>query len=99
MEYLHCKHLAPRWSILAVCCALAILADTVPTWAAVNVTQHHNHLSRDGLYIDPAFTTAHAAGLTRVTTFNGVIIGNVYAQPLYTEGGPLGRPVIIALTQ
>ena len=25
---------------------------------AVNVTQHHNHDSRDGLYIDPAFTQA-----------------------------------------
>ena len=33
--------------------------------SSVNVTQHHNNPSRDGLYIDPAFTTAAAANLTR----------------------------------
>jgi hypothetical protein len=67
--------------------------------AAVNVTQHHNHLSRDGLYIDPAFTSALAAGLTRDLTFNGTITGNVYAQPLYIEGGPRGRAVVIVVTE
>ena len=67
--------------------------------AQVNVTQHHNHLSRDGLYIDPAFTPANAAGLARDTNFSGNIIGNVYAQPLYIEGGPRGRAVIIAVTE
>ena len=35
--------------------------------AQVNVVQEHNNLSRDGLYIDSAFTPAAAAGLT-VTT-------------------------------
>ena len=70
-----------------------------PASGAVNVTQHHNHLSRDGLYIDPAFTTALAAGLTRDAAFNGGIIGDVYAQPLYIEGGPRGRAVIIAVTE
>jgi hypothetical protein len=67
--------------------------------AQVNVTQHHNHLSRDGLYIDPAFTRANAAALRRDTAFNGSIIGNVYAQPLYIEGGPRGRAVVIAVTE
>src|ERR1700686_1324425 len=43
---------------------------------AVNVTQHHNHDSRDGLYIDSAFTQAAAANLTRDTNFNGTIVGN-----------------------
>ena len=56
--------------------------------AQVNVTQEHNNLSRDGLYIDAAFTPAAAAGLTRDLNFDGTIIGNVYAQPLYIEGGP-----------
>src|SRR3977135_3490918 len=55
-----------------------------------NVTQDHNNLSRDGLYIDSAFTPAAAAALTRDLNFNGTISGNVYAQPLYTEGGPNG---------
>lgn len=67
--------------------------------AQVSVTQHHNHLSRDGLYIDPAFTPANAAALVRDSAFNGSITGNVYAQPLYIEGGPGGRAVVIAVTE
>src|SRR6476659_6462717 len=66
--------------------------------AQVNVTQEHNNLSRDGLYIDAAFTPAAAAGLTRDLNFDGTISGNVYAQPLYIEGG-LGGPLIIAVTE
>ncbi len=66
---------------------------------AVNVTQHHNHDSRDGLYIDPAFTQAAAANLTRDPNFNGTIVGNVYAQPLYIEGGPGCRAMIVAVTE
>ena len=66
--------------------------------AQVNVTQEHNNLSRDGLYIDAAFTPAAAAGLTRDLNFDGTISGNVYAQPLYIEGGPSG-PMIIAVTE
>ena len=82
-----------------------LLMVSILLWAApavkaqVNVTQHHNHLSRDGLYIDPAFSPANAAGLARDTNFSGNIIGNVYAQPLYIEGGPRGRAVIIAVTE
>jgi hypothetical protein len=66
--------------------------------AQVNVTQEHNNLSRDGLYIDAAFTPSAAAGLARDLNFNGTISGNVYAQPLYIEGGPSG-PMIIAVTE
>ena len=70
----------------------------LPTNAQVNVTQEHNNLSRDGLYIDPAFTAANAAALTRELNFNGTISGNVYAQPLYIEGGPNGA-MVIAVTE
>jgi hypothetical protein len=66
--------------------------------AQVNVIQEHNNLSRDGVYIDAAFMPAAAAGLTRDLNFDGTIIGNVYAQPLYIEGGPSG-PMIIAVTE
>ena len=59
----------------------------VPTQAQVNVTQEHNHLSRDGLYIDSAFTRTAAANLRRDLNFNGTILGSVYAQPLYIENG------------
>jgi PQQ enzyme-like repeat protein len=68
------------------------------TSAQVNVTQEHNNLSRDGLYIDPAFTASAAAGLTRDLNFNGTISGSVYAQPLYIESGPNG-PMIIVVTE
>jgi hypothetical protein len=66
---------------------------------AVNVTQYHNHLSRDGLYIDPGFTLPNVTNSTRDLNFNGAISGQVYAQPLYIENGPRGRAVIIAVTQ
>src|SRR5438876_1853169 len=69
-----------------------------PAGAQVNVTQEHNNLARDGVYIDAAFTPSAAANLTRDLTFDGTISGNVYAQPLYIEGGPNG-PMIIAVTE
>jgi hypothetical protein len=82
------------WSFMIALLWTAIL----PTNAQVNVTQEHNNLSRDGLYIDPAFTRANAATLTRDLNFNGTISGNVYAQPLYIEGGPNGA-MVIAVTE
>src|SRR6266850_5197657 len=67
--------------------------------AQVNVTQKQNNLSRDGLYIDSAFTPSAAAGVTRDLNFNGTISGNVYAQPLYIENGPGGAAMIIVVTE
>lgn len=78
---------------------LTLLNGMISAQADVNVTQHHNHLSRDGLYVDPAFTPANVAKLARDAAFNGSITGNVYAQPLYIEGGPRGRAVVIAVTE
>ena len=75
-----------------------LCSAALPTDAQVNVIREHNNLSRDGLYIDGAFTPAAAAGLTRDLNFDGTISGNVYAQPLYIEGGPNG-PMIIAVTE
>ncbi len=66
--------------------------------AQVNVTQEHNNASRDGVYIDPAFTSEAAAKLARDLEFDGTISGNVYAQPLYIDGGPQG-PMVIAVTE
>src|SRR5512132_1470123 len=71
----------------------------LPITAQVNVTQEHNHLSRDGLYVDAAFTPSAAANVTRDLNFNGTISGNVYAQPLYIEGGPSGRARVIVVTE
>ena len=82
-------------SAAAVFC-IAVLSGT-EAHAQVNVTQEHNNASRDGLYIDAGFTLSTAANLTRDLNFNGVISGDVYAQPLYIEGG-LNGPMIIAVT-
>src|SRR5690242_10550318 len=80
-------------------CIITLLCTAVPTVnAQVNVIQQHNNLSRDGLYIDAAFTPANAANLARDLSFNGTISGNIYAQPLYIEGGPNGA-MIIAVTE
>jgi hypothetical protein len=78
--------------------AVVLWSAILPANAQVNVTQYHNHPSRDGLYIDSAFTQSAAANLTRDLNFDGTIVGNVYAQPLYIEGGPNG-PMVIAVTE
>src|SRR5881296_1319166 len=78
--------------IVSVWCAVSQIN------AQVNVTQEHNNLSRDGVYIDAGFTPTAAAGLTRELNFDGTISGNVYAQPLYIEGGTNG-PMIIVVTE
>ncbi|MEP7014005.1 MAG: dockerin type I domain-containing protein [Verrucomicrobiota bacterium] len=75
-----------------------LLTAVLPAKAAVNVTQEHNNLSRDGVYVDSAFTPSAAANLTRDLNFNGTIVGNVLAQPLFIEGGPNG-PMVIAVTE
>src|SRR6266496_2724205 len=87
----------PSISIFSLLIA-AMWSAVLPANAQVNVTQEHNNVSRDGVYIDAAFTPANAANLTRDLNFNGTISGNVYAQPLYIEGGPNG-PMIIAVTE
>src|SRR5215471_13200837 len=78
---------------------LVVLCGRVlPTNAQVNVTQYHNNISRDGLYVDSGFTQSAAANLTRDLNFDGTIVGNVYTQALYIEGGPSG-PMVIAVTE
>ena len=69
----------------------------LPTKAQVNV-QYHNHASRDGFYIDPAFTQSAAANLARDLNFDRTISGDVCAQPLYIEGGSGGRALVIGVT-
>jgi PQQ enzyme-like repeat protein len=84
--------------LVAITWGIAVFNSAPLANASVNVTQHHNNPSRDGLYINAAFTQAAAANVTRDLNFNGTIVGNVYAQPLYIEGGPSG-PVVIAVTE
>ena len=95
LKHRHMKLLPSIFSVVLVCFWSAL----VSTNAQVNVTQFHNHDSRDGLYIDSAFTLGAAANLTRDLDFDGTIVGNVYAQPLYLDNGPGGRATIIAVTE
>jgi hypothetical protein len=89
------KPSSPIFSLVLVCLWSALFSVN----AQVNVTQFHNHDSRDGLYIDSAFTLSVVPNLTRDLNFDGTIAGNVYAQPLYIEDGPGGRAMIIAATE
>ena len=62
--------------IFIVAILVLALCNLVPrTSAQVNVTQKNNNPSRDGLYIDPAFTPGNAANLVRDLNFNGTIVG------------------------
>ena len=107
MKNLYTSAVAIPLGILGVAVTRALLptAPVAPASAAIpttifsDVTQHHNHASRDGLYLDPLFTQTAAANLTRDLNFDGTISGNVYAQPLYIENGPGGAAMVIAVTQ
>src|SRR5438067_676036 len=89
------KPLSYILSVVVVC----FWSASLPADAQVNVTQFHNHDSRDGLYVDSAFTQGAAANLARDMNFDGSIEGLVYAQPLYLDKGPGGRATIIAVTE
>src|SRR5262245_27916816 len=86
-----------RFIFIVAIVVFALGGFTARTGAQVNVTQKNNNPSRNGLYIDPAFTPGNAANLVRELNFDGTIVGNVHAQPLYIEGGPNG-PMIIVVT-
>src|SRR5207253_5926756 len=92
------KHRRMKLSIFLVV-IVCLSSAVVPADAQVNVTQFHNHDSRDGLYIDAAFTQSAAANLTRDLNFDGTIVGHVYAQPLYIENGSGDAAMIIAVTE
>ena len=97
-KFLKHERMKPLFFILSLI-LVCFWSAVVSTNAQVNVTQFHNHESRDGLYVDFAFTQSAAANLTRDLSFDGTIVGNVYAQPLYLDDGPGGRPTVIAATE
>jgi len=65
---------------------------------SANVLQFHKNLSRDGLYIDAAFTKANAARIHMDTTFRAAIQGATFAQPLYFEGAAGGKNIVVTAT-
>jgi hypothetical protein len=52
-----------------------LLSGVVQTNAQVNVTQHHNHDSRHGLYVDPAFVGVLINNPASVTAWATSAIG------------------------
>ena len=70
------------------------------TGTRVSVLQHHNHASRDGIYVDAAITKASAATMHIDTSFAGATIsGPSYAQPLYLASSGSGPDLVIAVTE
>ncbi len=71
-----------------------------------SVLMFHDHMNRDGFFIDGALTEAKAATLVRDTSFSGAIhsddaatSGNVYASPLYVENGVSGKGTFYVATE
>ena len=67
--------------------------------AADEVTQYHNHASRDGLYVAPALSKTAAAKLRLDASFRAKMQGPTLAQPLYVEKGPQGKAAFIVATE
>ncbi|MBS2016789.1 MAG: hypothetical protein JST00_28145 [Deltaproteobacteria bacterium] len=65
-----------------------------------SVVQHHNHASRDGVFVDSALSKAAAARLALDPTFAPQeTTGDIDAQPLYVERGPGGRETLLVFTE
>jgi hypothetical protein len=69
--------------------------------AGASVLQMHNHINRDGMFVDGALTEAALMGATMHldATFSGAVTGNVYASPLYVESGPGGKGAFYVVTE
>jgi outer membrane protein assembly factor BamB len=63
------------------------------------VLQHHQSATRDGVFVDPAFTRAAAAHLKRDPTFNATIEGSIYGQLLFLDGGGSAKDLVLAATE
>jgi hypothetical protein len=68
---------------------------------AASVYTMHNHINRDGFYIDPALTAAKlsAEGTIHLdTTFAPKISGNIHSSPLYVANGVGGKGTFYVAT-
>ena len=68
--------------------------------AGDSVLMHHKNPSRDGVYIEPALTKAAIGTLHKDPAFQPTgVTGNVYAQPLFVDGGGTGTDLVIIATE
>src|SRR5438874_12806808 len=66
-------------------CSQSDSNDPSTSGGGASVLQFHKNASRDGLYVDAAFTKASAAGIHMDPSFKATIKGPTFAQPLYFE--------------
>jgi hypothetical protein len=67
---------------------------------SASVLEFHKSPTRDGVYVDGAFSaTTGIKTLHLDTTFSVTVTGNVYAQPLYVQNGPGGAEMFIVATE
>ncbi len=65
---------------------------------ADSVLEHHHHPNRDGVYVIPELTKAHAAALAIDPSFAPTVSGQTYAQPLYLAAAA-GPDVVFVATE
>src|SRR5204862_4661405 len=76
-----------------------VTTDARPAPGPNGVLQYHRNPSRDGVYIEPAFTKAAAAQMHADPNFHATIEGPTYAQPLYFDAGPGGKDLVLVATE
>jgi hypothetical protein len=74
-------------------------ADADNGASGVSVFQHHKTSSRDGVFVDPAFTKAAAMGIHIDPAFSAPLSGPVYTQPLFLEGAIGGKDVLVIASE
>jgi hypothetical protein len=78
---------------------VSLVSISLSALTSADVVMHHDNPSRNGLYIDPLITQAAAQTAHRDPTFNAVLPGPTYAQPLYVANGAGGRATLIVATE
>ena len=67
--------------------------------AGASVYQHHKEASRQGVFVDAAFTKAAAAGMHAAPGFAATISGPTYTQPLFIDNAIGGKDVLVVATE
>ncbi len=67
-----------------------------------SVLQHHKNATRDGVYVQSSFSKTGVATMNVDTSFNAMLPDPddaVYAQPLFVDGGTMGKDLVIVATE
>ena len=73
-----------------------VIAGVWGVASAADVVTYHNSPTRSGAYTMPALTLAAAANMHPDASFNGVVSGDIYAQPLFWHPKRGNAEVIVA---